>query len=143
MEAIGLSQARLAELIGSKSARGIQENVAGKTAPGGNVLGGLVRAGISANWLLTETGPMLLQPAALKISEQVAEYRVAAPSASAPEIDMARLQLAIATVEEALEQTRRTATPDRKAELVVAVYDLYQEPTTSRERVLKLVKLAA
>ena len=142
MEAAGLTQARLAELIGSTSVRGIQENVAGKTAPGGNVLSGLVRGGVNVNWVVAEAGPMLLKDLALRVRDQVGEYRVS-PAAPAPAIDMARLQLAIATVEEALEQTHRTATPDRKAELIAAVYDLYQEPSTSRERVLKLVKLAA
>ena len=142
MEAAGLTQARLAELIGSASVRGIQENVAGKTAPGGNVLSGLVRGGVNVNWVVAEVGPMLLKDLVHTVRDQVGKYRVS-PAAPAPEIDVARLQLAIATVEEALEQTHRTATPDRKAELVVAVYDLFQEPTTSRERVLKLVKLAA
>ena len=56
MEAAGLTQARLAELIGSTSVRGIQENVAGKTAPGGNVLSGLVRGGVNVNWVVAEAG---------------------------------------------------------------------------------------
>lgn len=112
------------------------------TSPGAEAVAGLVLAGMNANYLMTGEGPKLLKELPPILSEQRGEYRVSA-APPAPEIDMARLQLAIATVEEALEQTRRTATPDRKAELVVAVYDLYQEPTTSRERVLKLVKLAA
>jgi hypothetical protein len=33
--------------------------------------------------------------------------------------------------------------PDKKAELVIAVYDLFGESSVSKERVLKLVKLAA
>lgn len=32
----------------------------GKSIPGGEAIGGLVRAGINANWLLTGEGPMLL-----------------------------------------------------------------------------------
>lgn len=114
----------------------------GTRQPGADAIAHFVQAGINANWLLTETGPMLVKDLPLIVSDQLGEYRVSA-AAPVPAIDMARLQLAIATVEEALEQTHRTATPDRKAELVAAVYDLYQEPTTSRERVLKLVMLAA
>lgn len=114
----------------------------GTRQPGADAIAHFVQAGINANWLLTETGPMLVKDLPLIVSDQLGEYRVSA-AAPVPAIDMARLQLAIATVEEALEQTNRTATPDRKAELVAAVYDLYQEPTTSRERVLKLVMLAA
>lgn len=142
MKAAGLTQPILAELIGSTSVRGIQENVAGKTAPGANVLSGLARAGVNVNWVVAEVGPILLKDLAPTVSDQVGEYRVS-PAAPTPEIDVARLQLAIATVEEALNETCRYAPPDRKAELIAAVYDLYQEPSTSRERVLKLVKLAA
>lgn len=114
----------------------------GTRQPGADAIAHFIQAGINANWLLAETGQMLLDDLAHTVRDQVGEYRVS-PAAPAPAIDMARLQLAIATVEEALEQTHRTATPDRKAELIAAVYDLYQEPSTSRERVLKLVKLAA
>lgn len=59
-------------------------------------------------------------------------------------LDPARLRLAIETVEEGLTATRRTMTPDRKAELVTAVYDLFDEDVSekSRDRVLRLVKSA-
>lgn len=142
MEAAGLTQARLAELIGSASVRGIQENVAGKTAPGGNVLSGLVRGGVNVNWVVAEAGPMLLKDLAPGVRDQVGEYRVSA-AAPVPAIDMARLQLAIATIEEALEQARSTASPDGKAQLVAAAYDALRDSDIAHEQVLKLIKLAA
>lgn len=59
-EAIGLSQDRLADLVGGTK-RGIQDNESGKTAPNSKLLTGLVRNGLNANWLLTGTGAMLLE----------------------------------------------------------------------------------
>lgn len=93
-------------------------------------MAGVVRAGVNANWLLEEVGPMLLK-----------DLQAPSPS-SGGVLDLARLQAAIATVEEALQATRRTAAPEKKAELVLAVYDVLQEPGTTRAKVLTLVKLA-
>lgn len=58
-------------------------------------------------------------------------------------LDMPRFLLAIEAVEEGLDAANRTMTPAKKAELFMAVYDLMEEPTNTKERVLKLVKLAA
>lgn len=125
---LGMTQNQLAAFAGAKSKSGLQDNEAGKNMPGGQMIGALVRAGINANWLLTEEGPMLLD-----------DFGAAAPTG----LDPARLQLAIATVEEGLATNGRVMAPDKKAELVLAVYDIYQEPGVTRERVLKLVKSAA
>lgn len=57
--------------------------------------------------------------------------------------DMARLRLAIETVEEGLAVTHRTMKPADKAELVLAVYDLFGESDANKESVVKLVKFAA
>lgn len=58
-------------------------------------------------------------------------------------LDAGRLRLAIEAAEEGLAAARRMMPPDKKAELVLAVYDLLEEPGVNKERVLKLVKLAA
>ncbi|SIQ95215.1 Helix-turn-helix [Aromatoleum tolulyticum] len=87
--------------------------------------------GVSIDWLATGRPP-----------KTRAELR-AAGAAPAAGLDQGRLQLALATVEEGLAATRRVMAPDKKAELVLAVYDLYQEPSITRDRVLKLVKSAA
>jgi hypothetical protein len=83
---------------------------------------------INANWLLTGEGPMRLS-----------DLTPAVPG----HLDPGRLRLALQTAEEGLAAAGRTMSPDKKAELVVAVYDLLEEPSASKERVLKLVKLAA
>lgn len=75
-------------------------------------------------------------------------FGVAQTDASAPPantLDPARLRLAIETVEEGLAATQRTMTPEKKAELVTAVYDLFADDTSAQAKgkVLRLVKLAA
>ncbi len=66
-----------------------------------------------------------------------------AASGPAGALDAARLRLAIEATEEGLEAAGRVMSPNKKAELVLAVYDLLEEPTITKERILKLVKLAA
>ncbi len=56
---------------------------------------------------------------------------------------MQRLRLAIETVEEGLAAARATMETGKKADLVLAVYDLMDDAGANKERVLKLVKLAA
>ncbi len=124
--ALKLSQKEVAAQSGV-SPRGYQGYEDGRSIPGGEAIAGLVRLGINANWLLTGEGPMLL-----------ADLR-----ASAGELDQARLLLALQAVDEGLAAAKRTMATDKKAELVLAVYDLLEEPSVTKERVLKLVKLAA
>lgn len=58
-ESLGLTQDSFARAVGG-SKRGIQENEARNRVPGGEIISGMVRLGINANWLLTGEGPMLL-----------------------------------------------------------------------------------
>lgn len=88
--------------------------------------------GVSIDWLATG-----------RLPKTRAELRAGNGVVPEPVLDLTRLQLAIATVEEGLAATRRVMAPEKKAQLVLAVYDLYQEPANTRERVLKLVKSAA
>lgn len=85
-ESLGLTQDGLAKAIGS-SKRGIQENEARNRVPGGEVIAGMVRLGINANWLLTNEGEMLLQGApgsAYQGNDSQVQYLVSEPP-SAPE----------------------------------------------------------
>lgn len=73
-EALRLTQDGLAKAVGA-SKRGIQDNEAQKSVPGGDVIAGMVKLGINANWLLTGNGLMLLadleaiaRPAPMKIN---------------------------------------------------------------------------
>lgn len=125
--ALGLSQKDIAAQSGV-STRGYQGYEDGRSVPGGEAIAGLVRLGINANWLLTGEGPMLL-----------AELPAPAPAG----LDLARFRLALEATEEGLAAAGRVMAPDKKAELVLAIYDLFEEPANTKERVLKLVKLAA
>ncbi|WP_084187067.1 helix-turn-helix domain-containing protein [Andreprevotia chitinilytica] len=100
------------------------------SAPGAEAIERFVRAGINANWLLTGEGPMLL-----------AELQAETPTAP---VETARLQLALEAVEEGLAATSRTMRPDKKAELILVIYDLLDDvDATSKGKILRLVKLAA
>lgn len=58
--------------------------------------------------------------------------------------DRDRLRLAIEAVEEALSTTKRTMPPERKADLILAAYDLIlSEPIEARQRVVTLLRLVA
>lgn len=50
------------------------------------------------------------------------------------------LQQAIETLEEALEETDREIIPHKKAQLIIAIYDLLLQENNNREPVLKLIK---
>lgn len=58
-------------------------------------------------------------------------------------LDMDRFRLSVEAVEEGLDATNRTMAPAKKAELFLAVYEMMEEPTVTKARVLQLVKLAA
>lgn len=127
-EKLGFSQVKIAELFGC-SVRTYQKNETGLNEAGICIIDDFIRLGINANWLLTGEGEMLL-----------VDLR---PPVSPAGLDMPRLLLAIEAVEEGLEASNRTMLPDKKAELFLAVYDMMEEPTITKDRVLRLVKLAA
>lgn len=58
-QALGYTQKGIAEAVGSKL-RSWQDYEAGKKTPGSQVIVGLVRLRINANWLIDGTGPMFL-----------------------------------------------------------------------------------
>ena len=95
---LGLTQDGLAKVVGS-SKRGIQENEALKSVPGGEVLAGFVRAGINANWLLTGEGPMLLS--------DLSATNVAIPAAPA----YVAPKISVIALEESLSAMLATAKP--------------------------------
>lgn len=125
-EVLGLSRPAFTHKFGGASVRTLENNEGGSNEAGICLMEAFVRAGINANWLLTGEGPMLLKD-------------LAVPAGA---LDTARLQLSIETVEEGLQATGRTMPPAKKAELALAVYDLYADGT-AKERILRLVKSAA
>lgn len=122
-----LTQAQMAAQSGV-SVRSYQGYEDGRSLPCAEAIQGFVVLGINANWLLTGEGPMLLKDVA------------AIPPGA---LDPSRLRLALEAVEEGLAASGRVMVPGTKAELVLAVYDLLTEPANTKERILKLVKLAA
>ena len=80
------------------------------------------------------------------IQESRFAERQAARAVSQPETpmsDRARLVAAISAVEEGLAETRRKLPPDKRAELILAAYDLMAEPQQSRSNVIRMVRAVA
>jgi transcriptional regulator with XRE-family HTH domain len=132
-ESVGLSRPSFTAKFGG-SVRTLENNEAGRNEPGAGIVLSFISLGINANWLLTGEGPMLLS--ALTALPAQSQSMTSQP-------DLARLRLSLQAVDEGLAATSRSMASDQKAELVMAVYDLLEEPGVNKERVLKLVKLAA
>ncbi len=98
----------------------------GNATPSGDVLAGLAQQGADVLYILTGQHTLLDNHARTE-----------------PLSDRARLQAAIEAVEEGLSETRRRLHPAKKAELVLAAYDLMAGPDASRDNVIRLVRLAA
>lgn len=82
----------------------------------------------------------------LRIQEAESKRRQASRGISVAETplsDRARLVAAISAVEEGLAETRRKLPPDKRAELILAAYDLMAEPEQSRNNVIRMVRAAA
>jgi transcriptional regulator with XRE-family HTH domain len=130
-----LSQQELADLLGVS--RGYVGNIeSGRNEPSSSFLMLLAsKLNVSADWVLTGDGEMLKGKAATIQSSAT--------------LDGERLTLAIETVEEGLEVTHRVMKPDKKAELIMAVYDLFKNQDRDRDEkqtkqfMLKLVQSIA
>lgn len=57
--------------------------------------------------------------------------------------DLLRLTLTIEAVEEGLEAIGRKLTPERKARLIMAAYELMMEPGEAKNKVVELIRLVA
>jgi len=57
--------------------------------------------------------------------------------------DHERLRLAVEAVEEGLTAIRRTLPPTKRAELILAAYDLMAEPEQAKGKVIQLLRLVA
>ncbi|MBN8516605.1 MAG: helix-turn-helix domain-containing protein [Candidatus Accumulibacter sp.] len=126
---LGLTQKDLCEATGMPLPS-LKNYEASQRIPGGDAIAALMHAGINANWLLTGEGPMLL-----------AELQ--APSTHAPGMDRDRLRRAVKAMEKGLSAGGITMPPGKKAGLLLAVYDLLEEPGVTEEKVINLVIAAA
>lgn len=89
----------------------------GKRVPGGEALRRFARAGIDTHWLLT--GEDRAAGGGATVREAPGEYRYT--------LAAARLRDVIAALETALEETGRRPTAAKKADLIVALYELHAE----------------
>lgn len=89
----------------------------GKRVPGGEALRRFARAGIDTHWLLTGEDAAAGDDAEVREARGEYGHTLAAT----------RLRDVIAAVETALEETGRRLPPSKKADLIVALYELYTE----------------
>jgi len=124
-----LKQEDAASLLGVPAGT-YQKYEMGIRAPGAAAMEAFVTAGgINANWLLTGEGPMLL-----------GDLQAAGWSGA---LDRERMRMAIEAIEEALTEKGLVMAPVKKGEVVLAAYDVLETFGVSKEKVMKLVKLAA
>lgn len=137
---------RLKLVIGKESVRSfagragvsptvVRHYVIGKSLPTLDNLIALTKAAkINLLWLATGEGPQLK-------NEEGEKDQQAIKQDSASVLDMKRLRLALETVEEAFNDKGVTMDPDRKAELVAAIYELYADnDSLDKTPVLRLIK---
>lgn len=110
--------------------RTYQRNEEGRNEAGITLGAAFIRAGINANWLLTGEGPMLLAD-------------LQAQSAHGPGLERDRLRQAMKAMEKGLSAGGITMPPGKKAELLLAVYDMLEEPGVTESKVINLVRAAA
>lgn len=129
-QSLGLSQQKLADKFGI-SKPGLQGNEAGKSMPGGDLLACYASLGISVDWLLTGKGSMYS-----------AEPSSSAQLSNGP-LDVELLEFVLEKLEAKIAAAGVRATPKKKAELAVLLYDYIVETGKSEgpsvERILRLV----
>lgn len=127
---LGLNQSQFAAIGGVQ--KGAQINYEqGKRNPDSDYLAAIAISGVDVQYILTGVRS---GNTSTESKDQTSSYAM----------DMERLILAIETVEEGLQKTKRTMLPEKKAQLIMAVYDLFEEPTpATKQSVLRLVQSAA
>lgn len=128
-DALGYTQTGIAEAIDSKL-RSWQEYEKGARIPGSQVIAGLVRLGVNANWVLTGEGEML-----------IADIKGKTPDT----LDEALLKTVIEAMEEAAIQMDIEFDPHKKAEIILAIYHMYHDAKlpANKSNIIKFVKSAA
>lgn len=126
--ALGLQQTQLA--AASSVSLGAQKKYeVNDRRPGADAIAGYVRAGISANWLVAGIGPMLVKD-------------LPADGSLRP-FDQSLMRSTAQAVEQLLLDERIVLAPAKKADLLVAVYEMSHAQPLERATLLHLVRLAA
>jgi len=118
----GLSQIEAARAAGLTDVQGIRDVLAGRKRLTVELLGALAPVGVDALYVVTGQRPRASQPGL---------------------DDRNRLIAAVEAVEEGLAEVRRKLPPKKRAELIIAAYDLITESEQSRSNVVNLVRIAA
>lgn len=110
---------------------GLNKGVLNKYEGGINIPGGAVLAtfsvqGLNINWLLTGEGEMFSGPEGQPVQVPVQQQN------SVVLEDKSRLVAALGAVEEGLKAVHWEMPPDKKAELVLAAYELLEDSTEAR-----------
>ena len=119
--ALGLTQDEFAKRAGipKRTLVGYENS---EREPGAAALSAIAKTGCNMTWLLTGEGEMLAQTRA-SID------------------DATRLKIAIEAVEEWLAPRRLELSPYRKAELILACYELIDGTSEGKDKVVRLLKL--
>ena len=125
---LGLTQAAAGEACGvSREMWSRYEK--GKASMGSDVLALFAAAGADANYILT--------------GERAASQPANMQLAGIDPDDLYRLTLTIEAVEEGLEAIGRKLSPERKARLIMAAFELMLEPEETKGKVIELIKFVA
>lgn len=117
---LGIAQADLAASVGA-SRRSVIDWEKGVAAPNAEALSAFGEVGADALYIITGRREQPLS----RLD------------------DRERLRLAVEAVEDGLAAVRRTLPPDKRAELILAAYDLMAAPEQAKGKVVELLRLVA
>lgn len=131
---IGLNQTEFGKIAGvTKTSQGNYES--GERSPNADYLQAISAMGVDVQYVLTGTRSQSVAGESSTLKENTANLVL---------MDTKRLTLAIETVEEGLEVAHRVMQPDKKAQLILAVYELFKsQAKNDKQSVLSLVQSIA
>lgn len=113
----------------------MRKYLADEATPGADKLAVMAeKSGVQLDWLIRGKGPMHEN----QVQDVRADYETSA-------LDLELLQDVLEGVESSLEEAKRYLPPDKRAELVLNIYEIFRESGAKpdRERILRLVKSVA
>jgi len=119
-----------ARAAGMPDSQGMRDVLSGRKRLTVELLAALVPVGIDVSYVVT--GQHSAKASARAVSKGESALS-----------DRARLAAAVGAVEEGLSETKRKLPPAKRAELILAAYDLMAEPQQTRANVIRLVRMAA
>lgn len=138
-EGMGLTQSQFAAIAATAGARGATRQSQalyekGERLPDAAYLSAIAAAGGDVLYILTGSSASPNRSTSTDLPRQEQPLRLD---------DQHRLQLAIEAVEEGLAEVKRKLPAAKKAELIVAAYELMAQPEQTKNTVIRLVRVAA